>query len=191
MAAAADRIARYRATTAEIGQRQRSSGNGNEARADTKDLGRWLDSATRSSSNLDLGARCGFDGRRRGWSSMRLREGGGELCARVEACRGGAPISIAWFPVVPLWYSLSSSGALEKTRVASSNYSPCALSSPRWLIAGVARNGDRQADDAAKAPAPCGGGWRHPALPTPVAEPASLLPFFQSQCALEVHNAQQ
>ncbi|XP_040378560.1 uncharacterized protein LOC121053948 [Oryza brachyantha] len=52
-------------------------------------------------------------------------------------------------------------------------------------------NGDRQADDAAKAPAPCGGGWRHPALPTPVAEPASLLPFFQSQCALEVHNAQQ
>ncbi|KAF0932744.1 hypothetical protein E2562_012085 [Oryza meyeriana var. granulata] len=52
-------------------------------------------------------------------------------------------------------------------------------------------NGDRQADDAAKAPAPCGGGWRHPALPTPVAEPASLVPFFQSQCALEVHNAQQ
>uniref|UniRef100_A0A0E0KBV4 Uncharacterized protein n=1 Tax=Oryza punctata TaxID=4537 RepID=A0A0E0KBV4_ORYPU len=51
--------------------------------------------------------------------------------------------------------------------------------------------GDRQADDAAKAPAACGGGWRHPALSTPVSEPASLVSFFQSQCALEVHNAPQ
>lgn len=54
--------------------------------------------------------------------------------------------------------------------------------------------GDRQAaDDAAKspAPAPCGGGWLHPALSTPVAEPASLVSFFQSHCALEVHNAPQ
>ncbi|KAL5209276.1 hypothetical protein ABZP36_004899 [Zizania latifolia] len=53
-------------------------------------------------------------------------------------------------------------------------------------------NGERQPDEAAKAPAPAPfGGWRHPALPTPVAEPASLAPFFQSQCALEVRNAQQ
>ncbi|KAG8074415.1 hypothetical protein GUJ93_ZPchr0006g42228 [Zizania palustris] len=49
-------------------------------------------------------------------------------------------------------------------------------------------NGDRQPDDAANSPF---GGWRHPALPTPVAEPASLAPFFQSQCALEVRNAPQ
>ncbi|KAK3147685.1 hypothetical protein QOZ80_3BG0285550 [Eleusine coracana subsp. coracana] len=34
-------------------------------------------------------------------------------------------------------------------------------------------------------------GWRHPALPTPVAEPASLVPLFQSQCAVEVRGAQQ
>ncbi|KAG8096594.1 hypothetical protein GUJ93_ZPchr0013g33812 [Zizania palustris] len=53
-------------------------------------------------------------------------------------------------------------------------------------------NVDRQPDEAAKAPAPAPfGGWRHPALPTPVAEPVSLAPFFQSQCALEVRNAQQ
>ncbi|CAN6295620.1 unnamed protein product [Urochloa humidicola] len=42
------------------------------------------------------------------------------------------------------------------------------------------------------APAPAaGGGWRHPALATPVAEPASLVSFFQSQCAVEVRNAQK
>ncbi|KAL6644763.1 hypothetical protein ACP70R_016371 [Stipagrostis hirtigluma subsp. patula] len=36
-----------------------------------------------------------------------------------------------------------------------------------------------------------GAGWFHPALPTPVAEPASLVPLFKSQCAVEVRNAQQ
>ncbi|CAL4913759.1 unnamed protein product [Urochloa decumbens] len=59
---------------------------------------------------------------------------------------------------------------------------------------GAARHG--QAHDAsprppAPAPAAAGGGWRHPALATPVGEPASLVSFFQSQCAVEVRNAQQ
>ncbi|XP_062209201.1 uncharacterized protein LOC133910980 [Phragmites australis] len=53
-------------------------------------------------------------------------------------------------------------------------------------------NGKRQAHDAPpKAPPVPGAGWRHPALPTPVAEPASFVPFFQSQCAVEVRNTQQ
>jgi hypothetical protein len=64
---------------------------------------------------------------------------------------------------------------------------------------GAARHGgsgERQAHDASptRPPAPTpatGGGWRHPALATPVAEPASLVSFFQSQCAVEVRNAQQ
>ncbi|CAL4930337.1 unnamed protein product [Urochloa decumbens] len=57
---------------------------------------------------------------------------------------------------------------------------------------GAARHG--QAHDASPrppAPAAVGGGWRHPALATPVGEPASLVSFFQSQCAVEVRNAQQ
>lgn len=65
---------------------------------------------------------------------------------------------------------------------------------------GAARHGgsgERQAHDASPSPRPPvpapagGGGWRHPALATPVAEPASLVSFFQSQCAVEVRNAQQ
>uniref|UniRef100_A0A0D9VSF0 Uncharacterized protein n=1 Tax=Leersia perrieri TaxID=77586 RepID=A0A0D9VSF0_9ORYZ len=54
-----------------------------------------------------------------------------------------------------------------------------------------ARSGAARAVDDAPCVGGGGGGWRHPALPTPVAEPASLVPFFQSQCVLEVHNAQQ
>ncbi|CAN6284775.1 unnamed protein product [Urochloa humidicola] len=64
---------------------------------------------------------------------------------------------------------------------------------------GAARHGgggERQAAHDASprppAPAPAAGvGWRHPALATPVGEPASLVSFFQSQCAVEVRNAQQ
>ena len=63
---------------------------------------------------------------------------------------------------------------------------------------GAARHGgggERQAHDASprsSAPAPAaGGGWRHPALPAPVAEPASLVPLFKSQCAVEARNAPQ
>jgi len=63
---------------------------------------------------------------------------------------------------------------------------------------GAARHGgsgERQAHDASPRPsatAPAaGGGWRHPALTTPVAEPASLVPLFKSQCAVEARNAPQ
>ncbi|CAN6307146.1 unnamed protein product [Urochloa humidicola] len=61
---------------------------------------------------------------------------------------------------------------------------------------GAARHGggggERQAHDVSpRPPTATGGGWRHPALATPVAEPASLVSFFQSQCAVEVRNAQQ
>ena len=63
---------------------------------------------------------------------------------------------------------------------------------------GAARHGgggERQAHDASprsSAPAPAaGGGWRHPALTTPVAEPASLVPLFKSQCAVEARSAPQ
>lgn len=61
---------------------------------------------------------------------------------------------------------------------------------------GAARHGgsgERQAHDVSpRPPAPAvGAGWRHPALSAPVAEPASLVALFQSQCALEVRNAQQ
>lgn len=57
-------------------------------------------------------------------------------------------------------------------------------------------NGERRVDDAARVPEPApaaapGGVCRHPAMPTPVADPSSLVPFFRSQCALEVRNAQQ
>ncbi|RLN17300.1 hypothetical protein C2845_PM02G30360 [Panicum miliaceum] len=62
----------------------------------------------------------------------------------------------------------------------------------------AARHGgseERQAHDASPrppAPAPAaGGGWLHPALPAPVVEPASLVPLFKSQCAVEARNAQQ
>ncbi|KAL6907492.1 hypothetical protein ACP4OV_002531 [Aristida adscensionis] len=45
---------------------------------------------------------------------------------------------------------------------------------------------------AAPTPSPAAGaGWRHPALPAPLPEPASLGPMFQSQCAVEVRNARQ
>jgi hypothetical protein len=47
--------------------------------------------------------------------------------------------------------------------------------------------GERQPHDAPVT----GVGWRHPALPTPLAEPASLLPLFQSQCALEARGTRQ
>ncbi|XP_062216077.1 uncharacterized protein LOC133916427 [Phragmites australis] len=61
---------------------------------------------------------------------------------------------------------------------------------------GAARHGgnvERQEHDAPPKPPPPapGAGWRHPALPTPAAVPASLVPLFQSQCAVEVRNAQQ
>lgn len=45
-----------------------------------------------------------------------------------------------------------------------------------------------QAHDASspRPPAPAvGAGWRHPALSTPVAEPASLVPMFQTHCGTE------
>ncbi|KAJ1297784.1 hypothetical protein BS78_01G403700 [Paspalum vaginatum] len=56
--------------------------------------------------------------------------------------------------------------------------------------------GERQANDASTSPRPppapaFGAGWRHPALPTPVAEPASLVPMFQTHCGVEVRHAKQ
>ncbi|WVZ56428.1 hypothetical protein U9M48_006964 [Paspalum notatum var. saurae] len=60
----------------------------------------------------------------------------------------------------------------------------------------VRRGGERQANDASTSPRPppapaVGAGWRHPALLTPVAEPASLVPMFQTHCGVEVRHAQQ
>jgi hypothetical protein len=63
-----------------------------------------------------------------------------------------------------------------------------AMSGGEQLLRGAAchvGSGEHQRHDAPAA------GWRHPALSTPVADPASLAPLFQSQCAVEVRGAQQ
>lgn len=51
------------------------------------------------------------------------------------------------------------------------------------------KKGGVECEDEERKSMPPPGGWRHPALPMVVVEPASLLPMLQFQCAL-VHNVQ-
>lgn len=96
-------------------------------------------------------------------------------------------------PTVPVWEA-DQAGAARKE--GGGDQLVEGRSSAEQQQRGAARHGgsgERQAHDVSpRPPAPAvAAGWRHPALPTPVTEPASLVPLFQSQCALEVRSAQQ
>ncbi|XP_010920521.1 uncharacterized protein [Elaeis guineensis] len=56
-------------------------------------------------------------------------------------------------------------------------------------VSEVEKKGGGECEDEERMSMPPPGGWRHPALPMVVVEPASLLPMFHFQCAL-VHNVQ-
>lgn len=99
-------------------------------------------------------------------------------------------------PTVPVW-EVDQAGAATRKEGGGDQLAE-GRSSAEQQQRGAARHGgsgERQVHDVVSPrppPAPAvGAGWRHPALSAPVAEPASLVPLFQSQCALEVRNAQQ
>lgn len=97
-------------------------------------------------------------------------------------------------PTVPVWEADQAGAAARKE--GGGDQLAEGRSGAEQQQRGAARHGgsgERQAHDMSpRPPSPAvGAGWRHPALSAPVAEPASLVPLFQSQCALEVRNAQQ
>jgi len=99
-------------------------------------------------------------------------------------------------PTVPVWEADQAGAAATKEGGGDQLAEGRSGAEQQQQQRGAARHGgsgERQAHDVSpRPPAPAvGAGWRHPALSAPMAEPASLVPFFQSQCALEVRNAQQ
>ncbi|XP_066388285.1 uncharacterized protein [Miscanthus floridulus] len=99
-------------------------------------------------------------------------------------------------PTVPVWEADQAGAAARKEGGGDQVAEGRSGAEQQQLLRGAARHGgsgERQAHDVSpRPPAPAvGAGWRHPALSAPMAEPASLVPLFQSQCALEVRNAQQ
>ncbi|RLN43374.1 hypothetical protein C2845_PM01G10630 [Panicum miliaceum] len=99
-------------------------------------------------------------------------------------------------PAMPVWEADRSPGGSRREGGGEQADGRSGGEQQQQQQRGAARHGgsgERQAHDACpRSPAPAaGGGWRHPALPSPVAEPASLVPLFKSQCAVEARNAPQ
>jgi hypothetical protein len=96
-------------------------------------------------------------------------------------------------PMVPVWEADQTGGARKEGGGDQAEGRSGAEQQQRGAAARHGSSGEHQVHDVTPRPsAPAlGMGWRHPAMSTPVAEPASLVPLFQSQCALEVRNSQQ
>jgi hypothetical protein len=98
-----------------------------------------------------------------------------------------SPLVVSPTPTTPVW---EADQAVAGVRREEGDAEGMGCGGEQLLRGAAARHsgiGERQPHDAPVT----GVGWRHPALPTPLAEPASLLPLFQSQCALEARGAQQ
>lgn len=91
-------------------------------------------------------------------------------------------------PPTPVWEA-DQQAAARARREADAEGKGC--SGEQLLRGAVTRHHGGSAERLPHKAAAAGAGWLHPALPTPVAEPASLLPLFKSQCAVEVRGAQQ
>ncbi|KAF8718768.1 hypothetical protein HU200_025070 [Digitaria exilis] len=164
-----------------------------------------------SGSSGEAGARASGGSKKRPPSRLQKHAPASLQLEQAAAAAGAVPAAGAWgdgrapipllsplvmSPMTPVWEADRREGGSGEH--AAQGRSGGGEQQPQQQR-GAARHGgggERQAHDASlRPPAPAApaadGGWRHPALATPVGEPASLVSFFQSQCAVEVRNAQQ
>lgn len=109
----------------------------------------------------------------------------------VEAAAGKKPTSLSWLQnQAPASLQINTNKVKESFTWEEDDATPIPLLSPLAVSPSPSMwdgNDDAMEEDkvseanmeATSSPE----GWRHPALPVPVLEPASLVPFFEFQCS--------